>query len=168
METHAALRMHHAAAFAFALTCVRGDRPLAEDVCQESYTRVLSRRAVFGQKSSFKTWLFGVVRRVAYELLRAEQRRRLSPGSIPVAEAAQSASLDERMIASREASRVRTALQSLSPQQASVLHLVFYEEMTLEEAASVMSVTLGTARTHYHRGKVAMRAALGPRIENKE
>ena len=34
-----------------------------------------------------------------------------------------------------------------------ILHLVFYQNLSIEAAAKVMGVQLGTARTHYKRGK---------------
>jgi len=41
-----------------------------------------------------------------------------------------------------------------------VLHLVFYQELTIEEASRVMNVSLGTARTHFDRGKRRLREIL--------
>ena len=59
---------------------------------------------------------------------------------------------------------LRSALAALSQRQSQVLHLVFYQELSLAEAAQVMHVSLGSARTHYDRGKRRLREL----IENQE
>jgi RNA polymerase sigma-70 factor (ECF subfamily) len=103
--------------------------------------------------------LFGVIRRTAMEQGRQRWRRRLGLDRWlherdPVDPPAQGP--DET------GDRLRQALGTLSSRQQEVLHLVFYQEMTIEEAAEAAGLRLGTARTHYQRGKARLRRLLSP------
>ena len=70
-ELRAELEAHHADAFGWALSCCGWERGLAEEVLQSTYWKILAGKAVFAGRSSFKTWLFAVIRRTT-----AEERRR--------------------------------------------------------------------------------------------
>ena len=56
---------------------------------------------------------------------------------------------------------LKEALDELSDRQREILHLVFYQDMTIAEASGVAGISLGSARTHYERGKERLRKILG-------
>ena len=150
------LEQLHEDSFGWALSCCGWDEADAEDVLQTTYLKVVSRRAVFGGKSAFKTWLFGVIRQTAREHVRRarsqrERVERLEQEMGPEDRAV--AQLDDRVERSETSGALLEAMAALAPKQHEVLHLVFYQDLTVREAAEVMGVSLGTARVHYDRGK---------------
>ena len=160
-ELEAQLRWLHKESFGWALHCCGRDEPDAEDVLQTTYMKVLSGSARFEGRSAFKTWLFGVIRRTAQEHQRRARLRERRAERIAGEAAPLEAPQIERDIVRAESSRrLVEALELLSERQREVLHLVFYQDLTIEEAAGVMDVSLGSARTHYERGKARLRALL--------
>jgi len=153
----------HAAAFGWALSCCGWDRTTAEDVLQASYLKLLDGRARFEGRSSLRTFLLGVIARTAREARRRSALRRWLPlASLVLGPEAVDGRPDPAMALTRadETARLVRALGRLSTRQRQVLHLVFYEDLTIAEAATVAGVSLGTARTHYERGKAALRKLL--------
>lgn len=73
-------------------------------------------------------------------------------------------SLDEEPAARFERSeaqiRFQRALEQLPARQRETLHLVFYEDLNLREAARVMGISIGSVRQHYERGKKRLREYL--------
>ncbi len=162
-ELEVELAREHPDAFAWALRCSFGAREDAEDALHAAYERILDGRARFDGRSSFRTWLFGVVRRTALEerrkgWLRLERLRRW----FDHAAAREDRPVDPggALVERETAGRLQEALRRLSERQREVIHLVFYQEMSVQEAAVVLGMPVGTARTHYERGKTRLRALL--------
>jgi RNA polymerase sigma factor (sigma-70 family) len=157
-DLDAELLEHNKAAFGWALACCRWDRATAEDVLQTAYLKVLDGRARFGGQAEFRAFLFGVIRRTAME----ERRRRAVRAALTLGLGVES-SVDGFAPIERneESRRLLSALEKLSARQREVLHLVFYQDLTIAAAADVLGISLGSARVHYERGKAQLRRHLG-------
>jgi RNA polymerase sigma factor (sigma-70 family) len=150
-----ALEAQHVESYGWALGCCGRRRDEAENVLQLVYLKVLSGKAVFDGRSSFKTWLFAVIRKTAAHEYRMELLRRLRLSQIPKA-------IDGKRPGEQHGIEIRLkeALTKLPARQREVLQLVFYHDLSIVEAAKVMGVGIGSARTHYERGKKQMRRRL--------
>lgn len=158
-ETERQLEQLHGASFGWALACCGGDEAEAADALQDAYLKILDGRARFGGRSSFRTFLFGVIRLTALERkrkLRVRATLARAWGREPRAAESPAA----RVVRSERTRLLSEALRALSRRQREVLHLVFYEEMTIQQASEVLGTSLGTARTHYERGKRRLRELL--------
>jgi RNA polymerase sigma-70 factor (ECF subfamily) len=152
----------HPSSFGWALACCAWNRQEAEEVLQTAYLKAIEGRARFNGFSSTRTWFFAVVRKTALEQRRYRAvrygalgrwlRRAPAPAPVPTPEA-----LSGR---SEEHERLRSMLTRLSTRQRETLHLVFYQDLTIEDAAHVLGISLGSARTHYERGKAQLRKLL--------
>jgi len=161
VELEAQLARLHEASFGWALSCCDWNDADAEDVLQTTYLKVVSGRARFGGRSAFRTWLFGVIRQTAREHRRRDRSHRQRAerlGREPTLGAVPRP--DELTERAERAQILREALTKLPERQREVLHLVFYEDLTIREAADVLEVSLGTARVHYERGKKKLRTLL--------
>lgn len=161
-ELRAQLEQLHEASFGWALHCCGRRSGEAEEVLQGAYLKILEGRARYEGRAAFKTWLFAVIRRTACDE-RRKQWLRLT-GMVRIARLqgptrhAQSAA--EVLGQSQAHDALETALSKLSARQRDVLHLVFYQDLTIQQAADVLGISVGSARQHYERGKARIKELL--------
>ncbi|SIS53022.1 RNA polymerase sigma factor [Belliella pelovolcani] len=133
----------HREAYLWSRQCCSFDDELAKDVLQQVYLKIWEEKAKYNSESKIKTWLFSVIRFTALEWLRKNQQVVPLHADFDLVE-------EERI---PETASHEDLIQLLPERQKEVVLLVFYHQMTLEKAAEVMEVSIGTARTHYDRGK---------------
>ena len=160
-EVKAELEKHHSSGFGWAMSCCGRDPSEAEEVLQLVYLKILDGRARYAGESSFKTWLFAVIRKTAASERRKNFLRKLLLNA--GAERLLQAPREDPALAlerSETQARFRQALAQLPRRQQQTLHLVFYEELSLQETAEVIGISLGAVRQHYERGKTKLRDLL--------
>ena len=162
-DLKAELERLHASSFGWALSCCRRDYAEAEEVLQTVYLKIIEGKALFRGEASFKTWLFAVIRKTAISQHRKTLLRKLRTVIGPMHSYDASSNIEKPDAAferSETQLRFQRALETLPSRQREVLHLVFYEDLSLRDAADVMNVTIGSARQHYQRGKRRLRESL--------
>ena len=148
----------HQASFGWALSCCRHNHADAEEVLQMVYLKVLQGKAIYRGECKLQTWLFAVIRKTAISERRKHILRTLK--SIAVPDSGSSAQPEVSLERSEMRRRFNEAIARLPARQRETLHLVFYQDLSLSEAAEIMNISVGSARRHYERGKKRLREAL--------
>ena len=134
---------------AYARTRSRQD---AEDVSQEVMLKLCRNADRIESESHLKHWLIRVTVNECANLFRSPWRRRTLP-------------LEEGML--READdapapndRLDAALEKLKPNQRTVIHLFYYEDMSTEEIARALGVRPAAVRERLHRARKKLKQLL--------
>ena len=154
--SRSALEAMHGQVFGWALSRCDFQQAIAEDLVQQAYVELLSGSARFNNKSSLKTFVFSVVQNLARgRFRRLASRLRLVQSQALLADDA----VTETELPTDDHG-VWAEVKALPERQRDVIELVFCRDLTIEEAAAVMGVTVGTGRQHYDRAKKALRTRL--------
>lgn len=140
------LEEKHTEAYRWSRQCCRFDNELAKDVLQTVYLKILEDKARFNEKSDFQTWLFAVIRYTALDGLKKKVTHDDLENAMFISTAESAEEVDYKKF-----------IRQLSEQQAHVLLLAFYHNMTLESISTIMEISVGSVRTHYERGKKKLR-----------
>ncbi|MBZ5711899.1 RNA polymerase sigma factor [Nannocystis pusilla] len=134
--------------FEYAWACLRrlGVPPEAqEDALQDLFLVIHRRLPEFAGRSSLKTWIFGVARRVAARHRRTEARRQRRHARLAAVTAAEPLAVDEDEVVRREARRrLAEFLDGLDDDRRAVFVLHLYEEMSAPEIAQTLGVNVNT------------------------
>ena len=131
-----------------------GERSEIEELVQDTFVRAFASIDSFRGESSLRTWLFTIERRLMLDRRRQERRTRATVPVEPSDAVTEFDALDN-LLAEEAESRVRKAVDALSPTQREVFTLRVEQGLSYREIADIAGTTEGAARVHYHN---AMRA----------
>lgn len=145
----------------FVLRLTGGDRQRAEDIVQETLMRAWRNAHKLGAQgqTSIRPWLVTVARRIAIDNHRSENAR---PTEMYDQELDSFSVADETDHVLRSMT-VTEALRSLSYAHREILLETFFRGRTVPEAANVLGLPLGTAKSRVYYALRALRLALEQR-----
>lgn len=125
----------------------------AEELMLDAFAVAAARTSAYSGRSSFRTWLFGIGRHLALRQLRRHRE-------LPSQEAEPEGAPELELIRSENNRALYAALERLNPEYRQVLYLIYFEEMSTEDASRVMGKTRKQIYNLTERGKKALRAEL--------
>jgi len=144
----------------------RAGRQVADDLLGEVWTRAFAGRAGFDPAhADARPWLYGIARNV----LRAHWRASRGGGRRPGEEVTDPwDEVIDRLDSAARAKPLISAVRALPAEERDVLLLVAWEQLTPAQAATMLGIPQGTARSRLHRARTALRPVLaGPGPDRK-
>jgi|SRR5881394_248186 len=154
---------HGGAAYSLAYRIV-GERAAAEDVTQEAFVSIWRSGARYDRaRGSVRSWMLGIVRNRAIDLLRSRSSRapKLGFDDEAVLEQRPADEFTDTEALRRETAReVRGALDELPGEQSKVIELAYFGGFSQSEIATMVGVPLGTVKGRMRLGLEKIRGRL--------
>jgi RNA polymerase sigma-70 factor (ECF subfamily) len=132
------------------------DAELAEDAVQEALMLAWRNFGALRAAGAWQAWLYRLTVRECQRLAASQRRHEIAEAAVLHADPAEpdfSRSIDDRDRMGRELAR-------LPLEQRTVLVLHFYLDLPLTDAAAILDIPVGTAKSRLNRGLEAMRAGV--------
>lgn len=166
------LRAYEETVYKFAFRVCRQEERAKETV-QETFVNVIRKLGQFDRRSSFTTWLYSVVTNNCLMQRRKDAKDELLE-SIEVSAVSRQAhsiraeqSSEDTLLNTELKSRLDEAIQALPLDHRIVFVLRDLEELSAEETAQVLKLSIPAVKSRLRRARVFLRDRLGDYVEGK-
>jgi RNA polymerase sigma factor (sigma-70 family) len=138
----------------------------AADIAQQAFVEAAAAISRFRGDSQLSTWLYGIAMNLVRNYLsRAPQRVHKFETDDALADLPDGgAEPDEQFDRTRAIERLTAELASLPAEMREVLLLVAVEEVSYEEAATLLAIPVGTVRSRVFRARAALKERMGSAV----
>lgn len=141
------------------------DGALADELAQETMMTVWRKASQFDRaKASPSTWIFTIARNLRIDAFRKSNKPALDPDE-PALTPDPDEAADDRIDRLQHADMVRAAIKELNEEQAEVIRLSFYQDMSHSEIADQLGIPLGTVKSRLRLAFGRIRKAVGEATE---
>lgn len=138
------------------------NKATAEDIAQEVWVKIAKAAPQYQAQGQFKPWVLTMTRNLCFNKLKADKRLQFYEDMTDLSEQAeQEDSSEDKMILQSKMELLNAALDELPENQKVCLLLVTVEDLSYEEAAQHLSISLGAAKSLIHRARKTLNEKLG-------
>ena len=139
----------------------------AEDIFQDVFIKVNQKLSTFEGNSSIKTWIIRITINTCKDYLKSAWNRRV----VPMMEYQEDAIVSETNYDDVEKQDtkelIKKSVLSLPAKYKDVVLCVYFQEMTIMEAAQVLNIAEGTAKSRLSRARQRLKSILEGRISDE-
>jgi len=146
-----------------------------EDIAQEVFLRIFKFIGSFRREASLESWIYKVTLNYIRSHLRKQslQRRMLiqerandddGPELLERLPATRHADPAETIVPQQIAEQIRKAVYSLKPIYRDVLIMRELQEMSYQEIADILGISIGTVKSRISRARELVREMIGPNV----
>jgi RNA polymerase sigma-70 factor (ECF subfamily) len=138
----------------------------AEDLAQETMLTVWRKAGLFDPaKAAAATWIFTIARNLRIDQIRRERHPEVSDDAL-AAMADDAPLADSVVAAAADGKRLHEAIAALSPEQAEVIRLSFFDDLAHSAIAQRLRLPLGTVKSRLRLAMVKIRNVLNEESES--
>ncbi|MDE5582775.1 MAG: RNA polymerase sigma factor [Ruminococcus sp.] len=138
---------------------ITGNISLAEEIMEDVFFRLVTKKPRFSGKSSFRTWLYAIGRNSAIDTLR--KRNKISDTPLDeYTNIADEKAIEKDYLRQEQKITLHRAMQRLNPDYRQVLYLSFFENFSNGETAKVMHRTKRQIENLLYRAKQSLKSEL--------
>ena len=143
----------------FYLNSIVGNIHTAEELAEDTFVLLGTKKPRDKGNGSFKTWLYTIGRNIAINYLKKRSKRK-EISIDDCIELKSQTDLEENYIEEERKITVHKAMQGLKPEYRQILWLVYFEGFSLKQAASVMKKSVHNTETLVYRARNSLKSRL--------
>ncbi len=139
----------------------------AEDIFQDVFIKVNQKLSTFEGNSSIKTWIIRITINTCKDYLKSAWNKRVVP-MMEYQEDAIVSESDYEAVEKQDTNQlVKQTVLSLPEKYRDVVLCVYFQEMTITEAANTLGIAEGTAKSRLSRARQRLKEVLEGRISDE-
>ncbi len=130
----------------------------AQDVVQECLVKIWSKRQKLEEIQSPEAWAMRITRNQCYDWVKTNRFTVLSDEEM---EKPGNESTDFEVLFNEQLDWLEKILESLPQKQREIYHLREVEELTYQDIAEVLSLSLSEVKVYLHRARIKIKTSIG-------